>query len=216
MSDEGDFQFEQGDSGSAGIEKVQAGCLKMGSLVMIKGHACKVVNFSTAKTGKHGAAKAMVTGIDIFTAAKYECTFSTTDNVDAPLVTRKEYTLNYIDDEGYLSLMNESGEMKEDLKIPEEEWLKDVVHKVKEILEEGNKECLVVVIGAMGGEKLVSVKEGKDIWATKDVGSCRVETSDHTVEVGGNPVSSHRSLNNHPFKAHHQDSKKKEACYLDI
>ena len=54
MSDEGDFQFEQGDSGSAGIEKVQAGCLKMGSLVMIKGHACKVVNFSTAKTGKRG------------------------------------------------------------------------------------------------------------------------------------------------------------------
>lgn len=160
---EDDYTFEQGDSGSAGIEKIQAGCLKMGSLVMIKGHPCKVVSFSTAKTGKHGAAKAMVTGIDIFSSQKYECTFSTGDNVDSPIVQRKEYTLNFIDDEGFMSLMNESGEMKEDLKLPEEEWLKDVVAKAKEILEEGKKECLVTVVAAMGNEKLLTVREGNNI-----------------------------------------------------
>ena len=160
---EEDYTFEQGDSGSAGIEKIQAGCLKIGSLVMIKGHACKVVSFSTAKTGKHGAAKAMVTGIDIFSSNKYECTFSTTENVDAPVVQRKEYTLNYIDDEGFMSLMTDAGELKEDLKIPEEDWLKDVTNKVKEILAEGKKECLVVVVSAMGQEKLISVKEGNNI-----------------------------------------------------
>ena len=132
----------------------------MGSPIMIKGHACKVVNFSTAKTGKHGAAKAMVTGIDIFSASKYECTFSTTDNVDAPIIVRKEYTLNYIDDEGFMSLMTDQGELKEDLKLPEEEWLKDVATRAKEILEEAKKECLVSVISSMGQEKLISVKEG--------------------------------------------------------
>ena len=105
----------------------------------------------------------MVTGIDIFTSAKYECTFSTTDNVDAPLVVRKEYTLNYIDDEGYMALMNEAGDMKEDLKIPEDEWLKDVADRCREILADGKKECVVVVVAAMGSEKLISVKEGKDI-----------------------------------------------------
>ena len=157
------YQFEQGDSGSAGIEKIQAGCLKIGSLVMIKDHACKVTSFSTAKTGKHGAAKAMVTGVDIFSAAKYECTFSTTDNVDSPVVVKKEYTLNFIDDEGYMSLMTESGEMKEDLKIPEEEWLKDVTDKVREIVDAGKKECLVTIVSAMGKEKLISVKEGNAI-----------------------------------------------------
>ena len=135
----------------------------MGSLVMIKGHPCKVVSFSTAKTGKHGAAKAMVTGIDIFSSNKYECTFSTSENVDAPLVTRKEYTLNFIDGEGFMSLMNESGDMKEDLKIPEDEWLKDVSDKAKEILAEAKKECLVTVVGAMGQEKLISVREGNNI-----------------------------------------------------
>lgn len=160
---EEDYTFEQGDSGSAGIDKIQAGCLKMGSLVMIKGHPCKVVSFSTAKTGKHGAAKAMVTGIDIFSSSKYECTFSTSDNVDAPIVQRKEFTLNFVDDEGFMSLMNESGDIKEDLKLPEEEWLKDVVTKVREILDEGKKECLVTVVSAMGQEKLISAREGNPI-----------------------------------------------------
>lgn len=60
MSD--DYQFEKGDAGSGGVEKVSAGSLKKGDLVMIKGHPCKVMSFSTAKTGKHGSAKAMVTG----------------------------------------------------------------------------------------------------------------------------------------------------------
>jgi len=162
MSDE-DYTFEQGDSGSAGIEKIQAGCLKIGSLVMIKGHPCKVVSFSTAKTGKHGAAKAMVTGIDIFSSNKYECTFSTSENVDAPVVVRKEYTLNFIDDEGFMTLMNESGDLKEDLKLPEEEWLKDVSEKCRQILDAATNECLVTVVSAMGNEKLISVREGNKI-----------------------------------------------------
>jgi translation initiation factor 5A len=160
---EEDYTFEQGDSGSAGIEKIQAGCLKIGSLVIIKGHPCKVVSFSTAKTGKHGAAKAMVTGIDIFSSNKYECTFSTGDNVDSPVVERKEYTLNFIDDEGFMALMTEQGDIKEDLKVPEEEWLKEVVEKARAILEDGKKECLVTVVAAMGQEKMISVREGNNI-----------------------------------------------------
>ena len=130
---------------------------------MIKGHPCKVVSFSTAKTGKHGAAKAMVTGIDIFSSNKYECTFSTGENVDAPVVERKEYTLNFIDDEGFMSLMTESGDMKEDLKLPEEEWLKDVVEKCKAIIDAAQKECLVTVVSAMGQEKLITCREGNNI-----------------------------------------------------
>lgn len=129
---------------------------------MIKGHPCKVVSFSTAKTGKHGSAKAMITGIDIFSASKYECTFSTGDNVDAPLAVRVEYTLIDISPDGFCSLMDDSGEIKEDLKLPEEEWLKDVADKIRLMFEEGKKECLVSVVSAMGKEKILSVKEGKD------------------------------------------------------
>ena len=155
-----DNEFTQGDAGSTGMEKVQAGSLKKGSLVMIKGRPCKVVDFSTAKTGKHGAAKAMVTGIDIFTANKLECTFSTGDNVDAPVVTKTEYSLINIDDEGFVTLMQDNGDVKEDLKLPDDEWLKDVAAKVKEIFDGGKNECLVTVLKSLGTEKIVSVREG--------------------------------------------------------
>ena len=157
-----DYEFESGDAGSAGIEKVSAGSLKKGDLVMIKGHPCKVVSFSTAKTGKHGSAKAMISGIDIFTSSKYECTYSTGDNVDAPLLVRVEYTLINIEDDGFVSLMADNGDMKEDLKLPEDEWLKDVTDKIKTIFEEGKKDCMVTVIGSMGQEKIIAVREGKD------------------------------------------------------
>eukprot|EP00347_Sterkiella_histriomuscorum_P016033 403354748 len=158
-----DYEFDTGNAGNEGIEKVSAGSLKKGDLVMIKGHPCKVVSFSTAKTGKHGSAKAMITGIDIFTSNKYECTFSTGDNVDAPLMKRLELTLINIEEDGYVSLMNDAGDVKEDLKLPEDEWLKDVADKAREIFNDGKKECIVVVISSMDQEKIISVKEGKDI-----------------------------------------------------
>lgn len=157
-----DYHFEAGEAGSAGVEKVSAGSLKKGDLVMIKGKPCKVVSFSTAKTGKHGSAKAMVTGIDIFTNSKLECTFSTGDMVDAPVVKRVEYTLVNIEDDGYVSLMTDAGDIKEDLKLPEDEWLKDVTDKIKEIFNAGQKECLVVVVSAMDQEKIIAVREGKE------------------------------------------------------
>ena len=34
---------------------------------MIKDRSCKILSCSTAKPGKHGSAKAMLTGADIFT-----------------------------------------------------------------------------------------------------------------------------------------------------
>ena len=155
-------EFTKGDAGAEGIERVQAGSLHKGDLVMIKDHPCRVVSSSTAKTGKHGSAKCMLTGIDIFTANKYECTFGSGDNVDAPVTKRLEYTLINIEDDGFVTLMDESGEIKEDLKVPEEEWLKDVADNIKKIFNDGTKECTVVVLGALGIEKIIGCREGKD------------------------------------------------------
>lgn len=155
-------EFTVGDAGSTGMEKVYAGSLHNGNLVMIKGHPCRVVAFSTAKTGKHGSAKAMISGIDIFTSNKYECTYSTSDNVDAPVVKRTEYNLINIEDDGFCSLLSDNGEIKEDLKLPEDAWLKDVADKAKELFADGTKECIVTVINAVGIEKMIACREGKD------------------------------------------------------
>ncbi len=58
--------------------------------------------------------------------------------------------------------MDENGDIKEDLKLPEDEWLKDVSERIKEIFNEGTKECIVEVLSALGTEKIIGAKEGKD------------------------------------------------------
>jgi hypothetical protein len=68
----------------------------------------------------------------------------------------KEYTLIFIDDETYMQLMTDNGDIKEDLKISEDEWVKEVTDKVREILAEGKKECQVTIVSSMGQEKLIS------------------------------------------------------------
>ena len=108
----------------------------------------------------------MVSDIGIFTSNKYECTFSTIENMDAPVTQTKDYTLTVIDDEGYsyIQLMTDSGDFKEDLKIPEDETLKDVADKFEKIIAEGKKECQITTFSSMGMEKLISVREGNNIW----------------------------------------------------
>merc|ERR1712070_1363151 len=150
MSDQ-DENFENTDAGSSLCEKTDTNRLKPGSLVMIKGNPCKVTEVSTAKPGKHGSAKVILKGKDILTAKVYECTFHAGDMVDAPIVKRTEYTLLNIDDTS-LELLDSQGEIKSDVNLPEAEHLSDVAKRIKEIFEEGKKECLVTVIATLGKE----------------------------------------------------------------
>ena len=144
------------------FEKTDTNRLKPGSLVMIKGNPCKVTEVSTAKPGKHGSAKVILKGKDILTAKVYECTFHAGDMVDAPIVTRNEYTLLNID-ENNLELLDSNGEVKSDVNLPEDEHLRDVANKIRQIFEEGKKECLVSVIATMNKEVVVEVREGADV-----------------------------------------------------
>jgi translation initiation factor 5A len=57
----------------------------------------------------------MLTGIDIFTAGKYECTVQGGGDIDAPNVKRTEYTLLDVNEEGFLSLLSENGDVRDDL-----------------------------------------------------------------------------------------------------
>lgn len=115
MSD--DETFQNTESGASLCEKTDTNRLKPGSLIMIKGHPCKVTDASTAKPGKHGSAKVILKGKDILTNKVYDCTYHAGDMVDAPICKRVEYTLLNIDDET-LSLMDGEGEIKEDVNIP--------------------------------------------------------------------------------------------------
>lgn len=126
---------------------------------MIKGHPCKIVDMSTSKTGKHGHAKVHLVGIGIFDQKKYEDICPSTHNMEVPIVTRKEYLLVDIDDEGFLTLQDDCGEVIEHLK-PSDPELKG---KLEEAVE-GGMETLVTVVSACGEEKVMSSKPGN----TKD------------------------------------------------
>merc|ERR1719158_19941 len=85
--------FEGGDAGASDTYPQQAGEIRKGSHLMIKGHPCKCVEVSTSKTGKHGHAKAHIVAIDIFTGKKYEDLCPTSHTLAVPFVKREEYTV---------------------------------------------------------------------------------------------------------------------------
>ena len=83
--------FDKGNAESKGISFATGGDVKKGGYVMLKGHPCKCVDYSTSKAGKHGAAKAHIVGVDIFTAKKIEESTGTGAQVEIPDVKKKEY-----------------------------------------------------------------------------------------------------------------------------
>merc|ERR1711988_997550 len=82
----------------------QAGEIRKGSFLMIKGNPCKCCEVSTSKTGKHGHAKAHIVAIDIFTGKKMEDLCPTSHNLDVPFVKKTEYQV--------LSADADSGEVR--------------------------------------------------------------------------------------------------------
>merc|ERR1712066_975028 len=129
-----------------------------GHYVVIKGFPCKIIDYSTSKTGKHGHAKAKIVALDIFNNRKHEDISPTSHNMTAPVVGRTEWALIDIED-GYATLMNDEGEEKTGLKLPPDEQ-KDLAEnlaeygKIAAALEEG-KEVTVTVLAAMGKEMIL-------------------------------------------------------------
>ena len=161
-----DNEFETGAAGTSNTTFGEAGRMKPGSLIMMKDATfpCKVTSMSTAKPGKHGSAKAMISAKDIFTDKAYEETFGTGDNVPVPIVKKKEYQAISIDD-NQLTLMDmDSGECREDIDLPNEvQHLKDIVKEIKECIDEGKKECLVTVQTFDERNQVVGFRTGGDM-----------------------------------------------------
>lgn len=148
-----DEDFTCGDSGASDTYPQQCSALRKNGFVMLKNRPCKIVEMSTSKTGKHGHAKVHLVGIDIFTQKKYEDICPSTHNMDVPNVSRKDYQLIDIQD-GYLSLMADSGDVRDDLKLPDNDLGKDIQTKV----DAGCCELTVSVLKAIGEETVIAIK----------------------------------------------------------
>lgn len=108
---------------------------------------------STSKTGKHGHAKVHMVALDIFTGKKLEDICPSTHNMNVPHVTRKDYQLLDIDEDGFASMMDDAGDTKDDLKLPDGE----VGEEIRQKYEDGQT-FTVTVLSACGEEKLVGTK----------------------------------------------------------
>ncbi|ESQ34294.1 hypothetical protein EUTSA_v10008974mg [Eutrema salsugineum] len=154
MSDE-EHHFESSDAGASKTYPQQAGNIRKGGHIVIKGRPCKVVEVSTSKTGKHGHAKCHFVAIDIFTAKKLEDIVPSSHNCDVPHVNRVDYQLIDISEDGFVSLLTDSGGTKDDLKLPTDDNLAALM---KSGFEEG-KDVVVSVMSSMGEEQICAVKE---------------------------------------------------------
>jgi len=144
--------FESGTSGASETYPMQCSALRKNGYVMIKGRPCKIVEMSTSKTGKHGHAKVHMVALDIFTGKKLEDICPSTHNMNVPNVTRKDYQMMSIDD-GFASLLDDDGDTKDDLKIPDDDVGKEVTQKFDD-----GEQFSVTVLSACGEERIVGTK----------------------------------------------------------
>ncbi|KAH9908603.1 eukaryotic translation initiation factor 5A [Xylariomycetidae sp. FL2044] len=151
------FEHEGADAGASATHPVQCSALRKGDPVVIKGRPCKIVEMSTSKTGKHGHAKVHLVAIDIFTKKKLEELCPSTHNMDVPEVRRKQYTCDYVTDDGFLHLLEADGSEKLDFKAGDDE----LSQKVRDLTDEGNLVAVTLqsALGIEGIDKVDIEKE---------------------------------------------------------
>jgi translation initiation factor 5A len=152
---EHELEFDSADAGASLTFPMQCSALRKNGFVVIKGRPCKIVDMSTSKTGKHGHAKVHLVATDIFNGKKYEDLSPSTHNMDVPNVSRREFQLLDISDDGFLSLMNDDGDTKDDVKVPDGE----VGSKITKLFKEEEKDTNVVILTSMGEEAAIDAKE---------------------------------------------------------
>jgi len=70
-----------------------------------------------------------------------------------PVVKRADYQLIDISDDLYLSLMMDSGDLRDDIRLPDGDLGNEIKNKF-----ENNEDLLLTVLSAMGEEMVVATK----------------------------------------------------------
>ena len=101
------------------VKQAPVGTLQKGSYIVMDGVACKVVDTQTSRPGKHGHAKVRLTAVGIIDGKKREEVMPGHDNVDVPIIEKKNaQVLSITGDKA--NVMNLETYETFDLEIPEE------------------------------------------------------------------------------------------------
>lgn len=142
---------------SSYINYAKASSINKGDYMMINKHPCKCVEKKTSKTGKHGGCKCHFVGIDIFYKTKHVTIYSSTDNIEIPIVKKEDYKLLDINEnDDYVSLMSklDSTNVREDVKILDNQMKIDLLNKFN-----SEESIICTVLTSMGISAVISYKE---------------------------------------------------------
>ena len=161
------YEIDVTDAGASQTVSVEAGQIRKGGYIMIKGKPCKVKDVSVSKTGKHGHAKCKFSASDIFTGATCEELCPSTHSIDVPVVKKKDWMIQGLQDDTYVLLMDNDGEMREDLQLPTVIYKTDDDIKTADMIKEycdmvnngENIDIFCCVLLAVGQEKIVEVRK---------------------------------------------------------
>eukprot|EP00656_Telonema_subtile_P058536 TRINITY_DN9943_c0_g1_i1.p1 TRINITY_DN9943_c0_g1~~TRINITY_DN9943_c0_g1_i1.p1 ORF type:complete len:175 (-),score=72.42 TRINITY_DN9943_c0_g1_i1:356-880(-) len=150
------------------VMKVGPGDVKKGGYAMIRGMPCKLFEVEQVKLSTAGGNKKLrLFGYHVFSGKKYEDTINTTagfHGIDVPVTSSSKYVLCDVDPEsGFLTLMDDSGEMYEAAKLGgEAPDFDEVGQEVIRLFEEDDGEYSVTVLSIMNTEIAVEIKRNGD------------------------------------------------------
>ena len=77
----------------------------------------------------------------------------TSHNIEVPVISRTDYTFMDIQEDWYVSLMDDSSNIRDYLSLPED----NIGREIEQAFNDG-KELVVTIISAIGKEKIISYK----------------------------------------------------------
>jgi len=104
---------------TGGTKLVGLNELQKGNYIVIEGAACKVVDIQVSRPGKHGHAKIRLTGVGIFDDKKRVIVAPGHDNVEVPVVEKKNAQILSIHSD-VSNVMDMDTYETFDMKIPDE------------------------------------------------------------------------------------------------
>ncbi|MBN2518012.1 MAG: translation initiation factor IF-5A [Candidatus Altiarchaeota archaeon] len=124
------------------VKIVEVRELKKGNYIVIDNEPCKIVDMSSSKPGKHGAAKVRIESFGLFDNKKHSLLTTGSDKAEVPIIERRPHQVLSISG-NMAQLMNMETYETLELLIPED---------MKEKVQEGGE---IQIMEALGKKSMV-------------------------------------------------------------
>ncbi len=100
-------------------EQAEVRTLKVGRYMVVDEEPCKIISITTSKPGKHGASKARIDVVSVFTGSKKSVVYTMTDKIFIPIIDKRRAQIISIQGDR-VQLMDSTSYEMFDMDIPDE------------------------------------------------------------------------------------------------